>query len=119
MAARIAAGEQAMRSVIFFVLAGLSAGPALAAGQPIQVNSSFNAQIFVAGETEQQIQEQERTLKQSLYQRAIGECELLQASIALSCRITNIGVSTQLNRGHGNPPTFYINANVNMEVTLK
>jgi hypothetical protein len=108
-----------MRSLIFVALTGLLTGTAVAAGDTIQVNSSFNAQIFVANETEPQIQEQERSLKQSMYERATRECELLRASIALSCRITSIGVSTQINRSHGNPPTFYINANISMEVTLK
>ena len=108
-----------MRSLIFVALTGLLAGTAVAAGETIQVNSSFNAQILVANETEPQIQEQERSLKQSMYERATRECELLRASIALSCRITSIGVSTQFNRSHGNPPTFYINANISMEVTLK
>ena len=108
-----------MRSLIFVALTGLLTGTAVAAGDTIQVNSSFNAQILVANETEPQIQEQERSLKQSMYERATRECELLRASIALSCRITSIGVSTQFNRSHGNPPTFYINANISMEVTLK
>ena len=117
-----------MRSLIFVALTGLLAGTAaaagdnmtaFAAGEAIQVNSSFNAQIFVANETEPQIQEQERSLKQSMYERATGECELLRASIALSCRMTSISVSTQFNRSPGNPATFYINANVSMEVMLK
>lgn len=108
-----------MRSLIFVALTGLSAGTAVAAGESIQVNSSFNGQNLVANETEPQIQEQERSLKQSMYERASRECELLRASIALSCRITSIGVSTPFNRSHGQPPTLYINANVSMEVTLK
>jgi hypothetical protein len=117
-----------MRSLIFVALTGLLAGTPVAAGETItaaaigetiQVNSSFNAQIFVANETEPQIQDQERGLKQSMYERAVGECELLRASIARSCRMTSISVSTQFNRSPGNPATFYINANVSMEVTLK
>lgn len=88
-----------MRSLIFVALTGLLAGTPVAAGETIspaaigeaiQVNSSVNAQIFVANETEPQIQEQERSLKQSMYERAIGECELLRASIARSCRMTSI-----------------------------
>ena len=117
-----------MRSLIFIALAGLLTATtaaaeenmtAFSAGEAIQVNSSFNAQIFVANEAEPQIQEQERSLKQSMYQRATGECELLRASIARTCRMTSISVSTQFNRSPGNPATFYINANISMEITLK
>jgi hypothetical protein len=92
---------------------------ALGMADAIQVNSSFNAQILVANETEPQIQEQERKLKQSMYERATGECDLLRASIARTCRMTGISVSTQFNRSPGSPATFYINANINMEITLK
>lgn len=117
-----------MRSLIFVALIVSLAGTALAAGrtnsaaasgEAIQVNSSFNAQVFVANETEPKIEEQERRLKQSMYERAIRECELLRASIALSCRMTSISVSTQFTPSHGNPPMLYINANVSMEITLK
>jgi len=124
-----------MRSLIFIALTGLLASTAAAAGDKavasdraftagagggaIQINSSFNTQIFVANETEPQIQDEERRLKQSMYERAIGECELLRASIALSCRMTGISVSTQINSSPGNPTTLYVNANVSMEVTLK
>jgi hypothetical protein len=127
--------EQAMRSLIFLALTGLLAGTAAAAGETavasdraftvgasggaIQVNSSFNTQVFVAVETEPQIQEQERRLKQSMYERAVGECELLRATIALSCRMTGISVSTQITSTPGNPATLYVNANVSMEVMLK
>ena len=125
-----------MRSLMIVALTGLLAGTAAAGetvnfvasdraitaaagGGAIQVNSSFNTQVFVANETEPQIQEQERSLKQSMYERATGECELLRATIALSCRMTGISVSTQLTSSPGNPATLYINANVTMEVTLK
>ena len=108
-----------MRSLMSIVLAGLWPGLACAAGETVQVNSSFNAQVFVANETEPKIEEQERRLKQSMYERAIRECELLRASIALSCRMTSISVSTQFTPSHGNPPMLYINANVSMEITLK
>ena len=126
-----------MRNLIFVALTGLLAGTASAAGETstavavrdniaavavgegIQVNSSFNTQIFVANETDAQIQEQERTLKQSMYERVTGECELLRASIALSCRMTAISMSTQISSSPGSPATLYVNANVSMEITLK
>ena len=117
-----------MRSLIFVAVIGTLASTGAAAGErtaavasggAIQVNSSFNAQIFVANETEQQIEEQETKLKLSMYERATRECELLRSSIARSCRMTSISVSTQFTPSLGNPPTLYVNANVSMEVTLK
>ncbi len=41
------------------------------------------------------------------------------ATIALTCTITNINVSTQINRNYGQPPQIYANASVAMQVLLK
>jgi hypothetical protein len=97
----------------------LPISPAAAAGQTIQVNSSFNSQVFVTDGSDSQLQEQEKVMKRAMYERAARECELLRTTIALSCRITNLGVSTQINRSYGQPPTLYVSSNVSMEVVLK
>ena len=109
-----------MRSAILATIAVLStAVPALAAGQTIQVSASFNSQIVVLEDNEAKITEQEKTLKRAMYERAARECDDMRATIALTCSITNINVSTSINRNYGQPPSIYVNSSVNLQVTLK
>ena len=103
-----------------FVLASLmAASPALAQKQTIQVSASFSAQVLATSENEALLATQERTLKRSMYERAARECDDLRATVAISCAITNMNVSTQINRSYGQPPTLYVNSSVTMQVTLK
>lgn len=92
---------------------------ATAASETIQANASFSAQIVVAVDDEVKITEQEKSLKRAMYERSARECTDILASIATSCSITGISVSTQVNRTYGQPPTIYVNSNVTMQVTLK
>lgn len=95
------------------------ASPAFAAGQAISVNASYNLQMPATGDTETAITDQERLLKRSLYERAARECDDLKATIALTCLITNISVSTQISRNPGAPPQLYVSSNVQMQITAK
>jgi hypothetical protein len=96
-----------------------SAFPALAAGPAIWVNTSYSLQIPAEGEIDVRITDQEKTLKRSMYERAARECEDLTATIALTCQITNINVSTQITRNPGTPTQIYLTANVQMQATMK
>ena len=93
--------------------------PAAAAGQTIQASASFNAQVLVLEDNEAKMLEQEKALKRDTYERASRECDDLRATIALTCSITNISVSTSINRNYGQPPSIYVNSSVTMQVTLK
>ena len=111
-----------MRSYVLAVVAAggavIAAPAAQAASQAIQANASFSAQI-AAAESETEITEQEKSLKRAMYERAARECDDLRATIALTCSISGINVSTQINRNYGQPPTIYVNSSVTMQVTLK
>ena len=89
------------------------------AGQTIQASASYSMTVMVAADDDAAMAGQEQKIKRSLYERAARECGDLLATIALSCSITNINVSTQINRNYGQPPQIYANANVAMQVTLK
>ncbi len=89
------------------------------AGQTIQANANYSMTVMVAAEDDAAMSAQEQKLKRSLYERAARECGDLIATIALACTITNISVSTQINRNYGQPPQVYANASVAMQVTLK
>lgn len=104
-------------SVVLTTLA--FASPAFAAGQAFSVNTSYSLQMPVTGDTDVAATDQERSLKRSLYERAARECEDLKATIALTCQITSINVSTQINRHAGSPPQLYVSSNVQMQITAK
>jgi len=108
-----------MRIVMFGVMILAAASQALASGQAIQANASFSAQIVTTADNDAEITEQEKKLKRAMYERSARECTDILASIATSCSITGINVSTQVNRTYGQPPTIYVNASVTMQVTLK
>ena len=109
-----------MRTTVLFVtLLALAALPQAAhAGQTIQVNANYSLTVM-ATDDEAAMAAQEQKLKRSLYERAAGECGDLLATIALTCSITNISVSTQINRNYGQPPQVYANASITMQATMK
>lgn len=89
------------------------------AGQTIQANANYSMTVMVTDDDDLAMTEQEKKIKRSLYERAARECGDLIATIALACTITNISVSTTVNRNYGQPPQVYANASVSMQVTLK
>ena len=95
------------------------ASPALAAGQAISVNASYSLQMPATGDTDTAIADQERLLKRSLYERAARECDDLKATIARTCQIASINVSTQVIRNPGAPPQIYVSSSVQMQITVK
>ena len=102
----------------FGALAFAALAPAHA-GQTIQANANYSMTVMVADDDDAAMAVQEQKIKRSLYERAARECGDLIATIALTCTITNISVSTQINRNYGQPPQVYANASVAMQVTLK
>lgn len=107
-----------LRCLSVAVLLLASASPVLAQIPTISVNASYSLQVPATGD-ENAVSAQEKALKRSMYERAARECDDLKATIALTCQITSIGVSTQLNRNLGSPPQIYVSANVQMQITAK
>jgi hypothetical protein len=108
-----------LRALTAAALLATLAGPVFAAGPTIWVNTSYSQQMPVDAEADNRITEQEKTLKRSMYERAARECEDLKATIAQTCQITSINVSTQINRAPGAPSQIYVTSNVQMQVTIK
>ncbi len=107
-----------MRNIVCSLIMLAVTSPALAGGQTVQANASFSAQI-AATDNDAVITQQEKNLKRAMYERAARECADILASVATSCSITGINVSTQINRNYGQPPSIYVNSSVTMQVTLK
>lgn len=79
----------------------------------ISINAPMTATDAVGKEAE------EDAYRQRLYVRAVKECEGLLATIAKTCEITNVSVSTQVSASPGQPDYLYGSANISMTVELK
>ena len=86
---------------------------------PVSVNISYTINAPLTALTPEAVTAEDRQYRKAMYERAAGECEDLVATIAESCQLTNIGVSTQVNRYPGQPATIYVSTNVTMQVALK
>jgi len=62
---------------------------------------------------------EEDAYRASLYARSSAECDLLLTTIAATCVVTSVNVSTQLSATPGQPDYLYASANVTMQVELK
>ncbi len=126
-----------MRGFRFFalpalaLLAGVSLGPATApakasilalpyGGQPVNVSVGFNTQVPLPDLREETLAAAQKAGREYLYRLAQGECALLKAVIAKTCRLTNLNVNTQIQQ-HYNvaQPVLQINGTANFTISLQ
>ncbi len=117
-----------MRSAII-LLSMLIAAPALAqeatdtmaAGMPpgIMISTSIGINAPLAATDRAGKTAEEDAYRQSLYARSVAECDALLASIAKTCVVTSVNVSTQLNASPGQPDFLYASSSITMQVELK
>lgn len=62
---------------------------------------------------------EEEPRRNELYIRSAGECAILQESVANSCAITAVSVSSQTNSNPGQPDYLYASSSITMQVELK
>ena len=85
----------------------------------IYFSTSIGVNAPMAGADAAAKEAEEDAYRQRLYVRAVKECDGLMATIAKSCMITNVSVSTQVNASPGQPDYLYGTANISMTVELK
>ena len=85
----------------------------------VNVNASYTINTPLVGATAEAASEEERQYIRLMYQRAAHECADLLATVATSCQITNISISSQISRSPGTPPAIYVSSNVSMQISLK
>jgi len=91
----------------------------ISAGQFVNVNVGFNTQKPLADVGEDALLEAQQSGRKLIYNMAIKECAVLIATIAKTCRLTNLNISAQV-REYGNmPPTLQLNGNAQFVITLK
>jgi len=86
----------------------------------VNVNISFNSQVPLADTSDEAIARTQRTSRRFIYKMAIKECAELKETIAETCRLTNLNVSTNVQRRSGNNPvTLNLNGNAQFSISLK
>ena len=113
------------------LLAGLmlapGAGPAEASilapfdgGQPVNVSVGFNTQVPLPDLSEETLATAQRAGREYVYRLGRDECALLKATIAKTCRLTNLNINTQIQQQHNQgAPLLYINGNASFTIILK
>ena len=92
----------------------------LLGGQAINVSVGFNTRLPLADLGEEALAEAQKQGRRFVYRLASEECAVLKATIAETCRLTNLNVSTQIQAGNNQTPVqLYINGSANFQVSLK
>ena len=85
----------------------------------IMFNTSISLNLPLTATDRAARQAEEDGYRRDLYARSVGECRVLLDSIAKSCTITSISVSTQTNSNPGQPDYLYASSSIAMQVELK
>ena len=91
--------------------------PAASGGVSFSTSISLNLPLMAPDQAGKLAEEELR--RRDLYARAVGECAVLLESVAKSCTITSINVSSQTNSNPGQPDYLYASASISMQVELK
>ncbi len=95
-------------------VAGYNANPT------VNVSVSFNSHLPITLTDDDALAELQTEARKRVYGKAARDCAFLIDSIAASCRLTGINVSTQVQHQSGsNPPMLYLNGSAQFAITLK
>ena len=86
----------------------------------VNVNVSFNSQVPLADTSDDSIANIQRTSRRFIYRMAVKECAVLKETIAETCRLTNLNVSTNMQHPSGNNPVMLnLSGNAQFAISLK
>ena len=89
-------------------------------GQPVNVSVGFNTQVPLPDLSEETLATAQRAGREYVYRLGRDECALLKATIAKTCRLTNLNINTQIQQQHNQgAPLLYINGNASFTIILK
>ena len=93
---------------------------ALQGGRTISVDVSVSSQQPLTDLSETALAEAQQAGRSSIYALAQQECAVLKASIAETCQLTHINVSTQVQPPqYQSPALLYLNGSANFTIGLK
>ena len=86
----------------------------------VNVNVSLNMEIPMTDDSVEAMSAAQVDGRKILYRLATSECPVLLDTIADSCRLTNLNVSTQIRRQNRTVPvSLYVNGSAQFAITLK
>ncbi len=85
----------------------------------VNVSVSFNSQTPLAETNDKAVAAIQKMGRKLIYRMAQEECKTLRSTIAQSCQLTNLNVTTQLRHQHNRPNSLYINGSAQFSITLK
>ena len=89
-------------------------------GQPVNVSVGFSTQVPLPDLSEETLATAQRAGRAYVYRLGRDECALLKATIAKTCRLTNLNINTQIQQhSHPGAPQLYINGHASFTITLK
>ncbi len=90
-------------------------------GQPVTVIVGFNTEIPIKESDETKLAATQKAGREHVYLLGREECTLLLATIAETCRLTSLNVSTNIRPQYysGGVPLLNIDGNAELTITLK
>ena len=85
----------------------------------VAVSTSYNISAPMVAKTEPEAVLEEQNYRQQMYLLAAKECTDLLETIATSCAVSNISVSTQITRQPGVANQMYATGSVTLQVDMK
>ncbi|MEM8689745.1 MAG: hypothetical protein AAGF81_20650 [Pseudomonadota bacterium] len=85
----------------------------------VNVSVSFNSQTPMTETNDRAVAAIQKMGRKLIYKMAREECETLRNTIAQSCQLTNLNVTSQLRHQHNRPNSLYINGSAQFSITLK
>ncbi len=86
----------------------------------VNINVSFDMQMPLAGNEMKTLSDAQIRGRKMIYAQAVTECPVLLDTIAATCRLTRLNVSTRVNRQNpGQEPFLHLNGNAQFAVTLR
>lgn len=86
----------------------------------INVNVSFDMQMPLADDETKTLSDAQTRGRKMIYRQAVAECPILLETIAATCSLTRLNVSTRLNRRNNNQKQFLnLNGNAQFSITLR
>jgi hypothetical protein len=88
-----------------------------ASGVAFSTSISVNLPLMAADRNGKLAEEEGH--RKDLYKRSVRECAILLETIASTCTITGVSVSSQINSNPGQADYLYASSNITMQVELK
>ncbi|MGI9515131.1 MAG: hypothetical protein ACR2OL_19710 [Anderseniella sp.] len=86
----------------------------------VNINVSFDMQMSLAGNDMTTLSDAQIRGRKMIYRQAVTECPVLLDTIAATCRLTRLNVSTRVNRQKAHQDQIlHLNGNAQFAITLR